>query len=46
LELRIDRVPVEMVRPKLLIGFEAVDRLAELVEISKRFPDRGLRVRR
>ena len=44
--VRIDRVPVELVRPKLLIGFEAVDGLAERVQIAQRRPDRGLRVRR
>jgi hypothetical protein len=41
----LDLVPVEMVRPKLLIRVEAVDSLAERVEISQRRPDRGLRVR-
>ena len=44
MELRIDRTPVEMVRLKLLIRVQAVDRIAERVEIPKRFPDRGLRV--
>jgi hypothetical protein len=44
LELRIERVPVEMVRLKLLILVKAVHRLAELVKLPKRFPDRGLRV--
>jgi hypothetical protein len=39
LELRIDLAPVEMVRPKLLICVEAVNGLAERVEIPKRFPD-------
>jgi len=34
-----------MVRPKLLVGFEAVDGLVECVEIAQRFPDRGLRSR-
>jgi len=38
-EVRIDLVPVEMVRTKLLIRVEAVHGLAELVEIHKRFPD-------
>jgi hypothetical protein len=35
----MDRVPVEMVRTKLLIRVEAVNSLAERVEISNRFPD-------
>src|SRR5690242_1420539 len=35
-----------MVRPTLLIRCEAVDRLAELVQIAQRRPDRGLWGRR
>jgi hypothetical protein len=42
MELRIDRVPVEMVRLKLHICIEAVNRFAERVQIAQRRPDRGL----
>jgi len=39
LEVRIDLVPVAMIRTKLLIRVEAVNGLAERVESPKRFPD-------
>jgi hypothetical protein len=39
MEVRIDRAPVEMARPKLLIDVEAVNRLAERIQIPECRPN-------